>query len=211
MSTQLYKKHLKRLRIVLLGIFFLVSISAMRTFYIQLIRGTDKDIIEKRLVSGKRGIIYDRNGKKIAYDIQTADIFLDNSNAENLNSYEISLFMNENFGLDIENTKSLIDNSSGFLMLLRNVDQNKIDNIMPQIRQIPNILISPKRNGRYYPQNNLAAQLIGNFREGNSGWGVETYMNNFLKPKQDSLDYFVLSNGARIPAFSNEDHKKIIR
>ena len=42
----------------------LFAISISRTLYIQLARGVDAEIIEKRLVIGERGGIYDRNGKK---------------------------------------------------------------------------------------------------------------------------------------------------
>ena len=95
------------------GIFLLILLFAGRTLYIQLIRGVDKDIVKKVLKKGKRGTIYDRNEKKLAYDIDIIDIFLDESDISN--SYEVALFMNKYFDLNIPNTISLINASSGYL------------------------------------------------------------------------------------------------
>ena len=192
---------------ILFIVCLLFAVSISRTLYIQLVRGVDSKIVEKRLVVGERGVIYDRNGKKIAYNVEMSDIFLDDANSAN--KYEVALFMERNFGLNIDSTTSLIDNNSGYLVLLENVIQNKIKNIEHEINQVSNMNITPLRNKRYYPQNNLASQLIGCFRQGVEGWGIESEMDEVLSAKKDSLDFFVLSNGRRIPAYSSKEYKAL--
>ena len=55
-----------------------MTILSIKTFYIQIIRPVDRDIIAKFPISGERGKIFDRNGKKMAYDITVSDIVLKN-------------------------------------------------------------------------------------------------------------------------------------
>ena len=181
---------------------------AIRTLYIQLIRGVDKNIVVRFPVEGNRGIIYDRNGKKMGYDMKVSDIMLKDANSENI--YSAVLFMNRNFDLDIDSTiKKIKEVGSGSLQLLRNVNRNKINDLLDEINQIEDLYVTPEREERYYPQEDLGFHIIGSFRENGKGWGVENEMNKFLSAKKDSLSHFVLSSGKKIPAFENDDYEKL--
>ena len=110
-------------------------ISSVRTLYIQLIREVDKNVIGDFPIKGKRGTIYDRNGKKMAYDVKVLDVILKKSNTPS--AYEIASFFSENFELDLEGILDKINNEgAGSLKLLSNVNQNTISQFMEEIEQM---------------------------------------------------------------------------
>ena len=179
---------------------------SVRTLYIQLIRGVDKNIVATFPVKGKRGAIYDRNGRKMAYDVKVSDIVLKDCRTKN--AYEIALFMNRNFNLEIDRTVERISSEgAGSLKLLSNANRNRINQVLDEINQIEELEVGVEREGRYYPQNNLASHVIGNLRGDREGWGAERDLNDFLKAKTDSLSHFILNSGKRIPAYNKSDYE----
>ena len=183
-------------------------ISSVRTLYIQLIREVDKNVIGDFPIKGKRGTIYDRNGKKMAYDVKVLDVILKKSNAPS--AYEIASFVSENFELDLEETLDKISNEgAGSLKLLSNVNQNTISQFMEEIEQMEELELTDVRPGRHYPQKSLASHVIGNFRENDKGWGLEKDLNKFLMAKTDSLSHFILNSGKKISAYSTEDYEML--
>ena len=114
--TNLYKRHIKRLKLVSLMIIFLLSISAGKTLYIQILRPQGKNIVRNKEIIGKRGTIYDRNGIKLAYDIEMYDLFLDRPKGYNYKL--VSSFMSKHFNLNPNSFDSLVKSSGVYFLLL---------------------------------------------------------------------------------------------
>ena len=57
------------------NITFFISITVVRSVYIQLLRPQDKSIVDVRPVKGPRGSILDRNGIQLAYDVNLYDLY----------------------------------------------------------------------------------------------------------------------------------------
>ena len=90
--TKLAKMHFKRLKFIIIGITFFISITVARSLYIQLLRPQNKNIVDVKTVKGARGCILDRDGIKLAYDVNLQDLFIQKS--ENVDIKRISRFMN---------------------------------------------------------------------------------------------------------------------
>ena len=208
MTTQLYKKHLNRLRIIIFGIFFLMFISAGRTLYIQVIREVDKNIVGKFPIKGKRGTIFDRNGKKMAYDAKVSDIILKRSNTNN--SLEIANFISDNFDLNLDAILLRIKKAGkGSLKLVSNVNQNLISQLKEDLNQFVEIEVVNSRIGRYWPQKMLASHILGKFGDNIGGWGLENDLNDVLTGQMDSLSHFILNSGKKIPAYEIEEYNNL--
>ena len=127
-----------------------MTISSIKTLFIQIIRPVDKDIIAKFPISGERGKIFDRNGKKMAYDITVSDLVL--KKCDTNNSYEIASFISDNFNLNIDSILLRIKKAGkGSLELVSNVNQNKILQLRDRLDQFAEIEVENTKIGRYYP------------------------------------------------------------
>tara|TARA_Y100000768_G_scaffold151730_1_gene113440 strand:- start:11306 stop:13123 length:1818 start_codon:yes stop_codon:yes gene_type:complete len=183
-------------------------ISAVRTLYIQTIREVDNNIVSKFPIKGKRGTIFDRNGKKMAYDAKVSDIILKKSNTHN--SLEIAKFISNNFDLNVDTILSRINNArTGSLKLVSNVNQNLISQLDEDLEQFIEIEVVNSRTGRYYPQKQLASPILGKFSGDMGGWGIEKDLNELLMGRIDSLSHFILNSGKKIPAFGIDDYSNL--
>ena len=196
-----------------------MTISSIRTLYIQMIRPVDKDVIWKIPIRGERGKIFDRNGKKMAYDITVSDVVL--KKCDTKSSYEIASFISDNFNLNIDSMLLRIKKAGkGELELVSNVNQNKILQLRESLNQFAEIEVENTKIGRYYPYKMLASTIVGkatiddNRREIEQDlyvgrWGIEQDLNELLTGKKDSLRHFILNNGKKIPAFELDDYSNL--
>ena len=185
-----------------------MTISSIKTFYIQIIRPVDRDIIAKFPISGERGKIFDRNGKKMAYDITVSDIVL--KKCDTKSSYEIACFISENFNLNTDSILLRIKKAGkGSLELVSNVNQNKILQLKERLDQFTEIEVENTEIGRYYPYKTLASTIVGKASSDVGRWGIEQDLNELLTGKIDSLSHFILNNGKKIPAFEVDDYNNL--
>ena len=73
--TKLYKLHQKRIKLVIFGVVFLLSLTTSKTLYIQLFKNETVYLQKDIKTKGSRGIIFDRNGIKLAYDVVYYDLY----------------------------------------------------------------------------------------------------------------------------------------
>ena len=210
-TTNLYKRHIKRLKLVSILVVFFISVSVGKTLYIQILHPQQKNIIQSREDVGPRGTIYDRSGIKLAYDIEMCDLFLNGLKDKNLKA--VSSFMNKHFNISSNKFDSLLSFHSGsYFSLFKGVPINKIDLIRDDINELEDIRVSNKYVGRYYPKNNLSSQLIGSFSitDNKKGlWGIELLMNDSLKGKKGFLPFRVSSRGKVSPVYNIEEYRKL--
>ena len=161
-------------------------------------------------VEGDRGVIFDRNGIKLAYDVDYCDLYLDNLNSSDFE--EIKYFMKEYFHKNI-NFDSLKHRFGSFKVpLVEGVSKRRVAALKSVIDKYPSIKKSITYKGRYYPKKDLASQLVGKFshKKNNKGlWGIEHSMNDFLKGRVSELPYYVTASGSKKKDFSEEDFNEL--
>ena len=197
--TKLYKAHHKRLKIILFFTLSFISINAFKTIYIQVFKTEDKQIDTQIQKKGDRGIIYDRNNQKLAYDIDVYDIYV-----EGLSDYEVNRIFNP-YDLTLIKTK---DNK----YLIESVSYHIIEMLDEIFKNNPKITKSIKYKGRYYPEKGLASQLIGRFSDKNDTigrWGIERIMNQKLKAQSGFLEYLVTPRGSKQKNYSNNEYLEL--
>ncbi len=207
--TKLAKTHLKRLRFVIIGITFFISITVVRSIYIQLLRPQDKSIVDVRPVKGPRGSILDRNGIQLAYDVNLYDLYVQKT--DNVDIKRISRFMKKYFNANY-NYDSLLSSSKGYLTLKKGIPDYKVDLLKSDLKLIEGLLISSKYTGRYYPRQELASQVIGKYsvNENERGlWGVEYSLNDLMKGKTGDLEFLTRSRGSNKPSYSMSDYQAL--
>ena len=159
--TKLYKIHQKRIRFIVLGVLFLMSITTAKTLYIQAFKSKTVENYVSREAKGERGIILDRNGVKLAYDAQFYDLFLSKEDSAKFGAVEY--FVKEYFDRNI-NIDSLANRSKqSSFRLVKKVPKRRIIELKSILAEYPCIEKSMEYTDRYYPKKDLGSQLIGKF------------------------------------------------
>ncbi|MCL2055232.1 MAG: penicillin-binding transpeptidase domain-containing protein [Oscillospiraceae bacterium] len=153
-------------------------------------------------VKANRGNIYDRNGKFLAqsatvYSINIDPNMLSMLNQERVDSetglteYErqleacISILCEELSGVTREDVLKKFENvGHRWANIARQVEKPAADKILARAgeEKLGRLIFTELDTKRYYPQNELAAAVIGfTNAEGNGVYGVEAYYNDYLK------------------------------
>lgn len=142
--------------------------------------------IGRVLIYPKRGNIYDRNGNVLASSEPVYDLYLDVGFLKELSSgvdFEKKLEkIAEYFNMEYEKLKKLIDSGEKFIRLAYGVTEDFVNNLPDDFREIS----VNKRYKRVYPVSELVGQIVGKILEdGSAVSGVEKYMDDILKPKEN--------------------------
>ena len=208
--TKLYKIHQKRIRFIVLGILFLISITTVKTLYIQVFKSKTIENYVTREAKGERGVILDRNGVKLAYDAQFYDLFLSKEDSAKFGAVEY--FVNEYFDRSID-IDSLANRSKQVsFRLVKKVPKRRIIELKSILAEYPCIEKGMEYTDRYYPKKDLGSQLIGKFSHSKNKkglWGVEYSMDDSLKGGVSRMPFFITSRGFRKEDFSEEEFEKL--
>lgn len=195
------KKWLK-FRIVTLLVFLLVLFIALmsRAFQIQLLSGkllkslAEKQHIKTLQIEPERGIIFDRNGEKLAASVMASSVYADPSKiidpagvAENIAPI-----------LDIDKSTIVkkISGSKYFCWLARKISPEQASKIEALNIESVYLIKEPKR---YYPNGELAGCLIGFVGLDYTGLeGLELKYNNYLKGTPEKLTWGRDARGNRL-------------
>ena len=170
----------KNLIFVLMIVFVLLLAAAIRVGYIQLVKG--EEYKERALsqqttditVEAERGIIYDRNGEKLAQSVKCYDIYVypaeigkydtakERKRLINTTARDLAKALDE----DRDEVKSQIDRENGQVILAKGLTREEAD----KVRQLKltGVTISPSTK-REYPNGTLAANVIGMVNDENTG------------------------------------------
>ena len=210
--NKLYKTHHKRLRFTLFIMVSFMFFAFSKTLYIQIFKKEETVINQQKEIRGDRGIIFDRNGEKLAYDIEVCDIYLEGIKKNQFNS--LKYFFRKHFNVEVKDFEELIASSKSKdrIMLISAFPYKKIMELDYILKDHPEIKVSKKYKGRYYPKKNIASQLIGKFSHNKNLrglWGIELSMNEILKSKTGFLNHSVTSRGHKKEEFSSDEYKEI--
>ena len=191
-----------RLRNGMIVIFLIMILLIVRLGWLQFVKGSwlkeqmYSQLITSRIISPKRGTIYDANGKELAIsaavDTVTINPNLIMVSDENKELSEIKTkalkekvakALSEIFELDYQQTLEKVSSTNYIETIAKKVQKDKIDKLkswMEEEKVYSGINID-EDSKRYYPYGNLASNLIGFCGDKNIGLeGLENEFDDLL-------------------------------
>ena len=155
-----------------------------------------------RKINSKRGTIYDATGKKIlAISGTVRTITVNPVNISKNDKEKVAKKLSEIFELDYEATLKKVSKRSSIETIVRKVEKEKADELMKWMEE-NNILIGiniDEDTKRYYPNNNLASQIIGFCGSDNQGLdGIEAVYDSVLKGEKGTIYKIADAKGSEI-------------
>ena len=174
----------------------LFSLLTSRIAYLQFIKSSFlkemsyKQLITNRIISTKRGSIYDTSGKPLALSAQVDTVSInpimikaENDDETNKLKEKVASAFANIFELKYEDVLKKVNSESTIETIAKKVEEEKIKKLKKWMEENDyssgiNIDSDTKR---YYPYNNLASNLIGFCGNDNHGLeGLEYYWDNVL-------------------------------
>lgn len=179
----------KSLLICLLVFFIVLLLLILRLAYLQFIKGPDlKEAANRqqstnRVISAKRGNIYDSTGKLLAASASVDTVSINPSKIKDENKETLAKAFSDIFELNYDEVLEKINSTSSFETIVKKVEKDKItqlQNWMTENKIYAGINIDEDVK-RYYPYGNLASNLIGFCTTDNEGQeGLELKWNSIL-------------------------------
>ena len=195
------KKWLK-FRIVTLLVFFLILFITLisRAFQIQVLSGkmlktlAEKQHIKTLQIEPERGIIFDRNGEKLAASVMAHSVYADPSRISNpaYVAHKVAPILN----IDRRTVVKKISGSKNFCWLARKIPSEQASKIEALNMDGIFIIKEPKR---FYPNGELAGRLVGFVGMDYTGLeGLELKYDSYLKATPETLTWARDARGKRL-------------
>ncbi|MBP3255331.1 MAG: PASTA domain-containing protein [Clostridia bacterium] len=179
----------KRLLVLLISIIVLFLILAGRLFFIQFFQGSElkeaanRQQTANRIISAKRGNIYDSTGKLLAASASVDTVSINPSRIKDENKEKVAKAFADIFALDYNEMLTKVKSEKSTEVIIKKVEQDKIEQLktwMENNKAYSGINIDEDVK-RYYPYGTLASNLIGFCNTDNVGQeGLERYWDNIL-------------------------------
>lgn len=204
-ETKKNKKLNKKYKIFIIFVFILFGLLIIRIGYLQFIKSSFlkekayEQLITSRIISTKRGTIYDSSGNQLAISSQVdtisinpSKIKVENNEEETKNLKEkVAKKLSEIFELNYEDVLKKVNSESSVETIVKKVEEEKVNILKEWMEENKiysgiNIDSDTKRS---YPYNNLASNLIGFCGSDNQGLeGIEYYWDSVLSgtPRKNS-------------------------
>ena len=179
----------KNLLICMLIIFAILLLLILRLAYLQFIKGSDlKEAANRqqstnRVISAKRGNIYDSTGKLLAASASVDTVSINPSKIKKENKEKVAKAFSEIFELDYEETLAKVNSSNSFETIIKKGEKDKITKLQEWMKEteIYSGINIDEDVKRYYPYGTLASNLIGFCNTDNDGQeGIELKWNSVL-------------------------------
>ena len=182
------KKKMRNALFITIIIFILLT---ARLSYIQFIWGAELSQMassqqaQSRSITAKRGTIYDSTGKYVlAMSSSVESVSVNPTNITNENKEKVAKALSEIFELDYETVFKKVSKRSSIETIVKKVDKEKTDELRKWMEDtgISAGINIDEDTKRYYPYNDLAAQVIGFCGSDNQGLdGIEAKYDEVLK------------------------------
>lgn len=192
----------QRLKRVMLIFFFILFLLICRLGWLQIVQGAElkeamyDQLITSRVISPKRGTIYDSTGKALARSAQVDTVTINPKKIAVTNKDEevaevktkvlkekVAKSLSEIFELDYKETLEKVSSNSNTETIARKVEKDKIDKLKQWMKE-NEIYVGiniDEDTKRYYPYDNLASNLIGFCGTDNQGLeGLEAQWDTIL-------------------------------
>lgn len=210
-------------RLIILSVFIAVVLLVLivRLGYIQFVKGGDykeaayKQQTTNKIISPKRGTIYDSTGKALAISADVDTITINpglivvkdkNEEVAARKTKERKEFvakgLSEIFELDYEEVLEKVNSTSSIQTIARKVEQDKVDKLEAWMKEndIYSGINIDNDTKRYYPYNTLASSLIGFCGDDNQGLeGLESKLDKVLTGTPGKIVTSIDSSQREIP------------
>ena len=195
----------KRMLMILAGLIILFMLLVGRMFYWQVVRAEDMQQkayaqqTKNRIISPKRGTIYDTNGVVLARSVSVETISVTPKNIEN--KEKTAKGLSEILNLNYEETLGKISKNTQEETIAKKLDKEITDKVREWIKEesITGINIYEDTK-RYYPKGNFLAQVLGFCGTDNQGLdGLEAKYESVLKGVSGQVLVSVDATGKEIP------------
>jgi cell division protein FtsI (penicillin-binding protein 3) len=179
-----------RLRLGAAGGFFLIIFLAvaLRAFQLQILDGEklrqlgEKQHLKEMIVLPKRGTIIDRAGEPLALSLEGQSVYARPRRIKDPKA--IAVKVAEALGLEAADVAQKLASEKSFIWLKRQVSPKEAERVEALNIDGVGIYVEPNR---YYPQGQLAAQLVGfTGRDAQGLEGVEMHYDNYLRGESGS-------------------------
>lgn len=179
----------KRLLIGMFSCFFVFLLLLFRLAYLQFIQGPElKESANiqqttHRIISAKRGNIYDSSGKLLAASAPVDTVSINPSRIDAEDKEKVAKAFSDIFELDYNEVLEKVNSDSSLETIIKKVEQDKIDELenWMDTNEIYSGINIDEDVKRYYPYGNLASNLIGFCDTDNNGQeGIELKWNSVL-------------------------------
>lgn len=185
-----FKKSLSTKTIVL-SVFAIILLIALigRIGWIMFVRGGTykasayKQQTSDRVISPKRGTIYDSTGKQLAISASVDTVSINPNLISDKNKEKIAKALSEIFELDYTSVFEKVNSGASFKTIIRKVEQDKITQLETWMDEndITRGINIDSDSKRYYPYNTLASSLLGFCGTDNQGlYGLEYTLDDIL-------------------------------
>lgn len=181
----------KKLRNTLFLALIVMALLIIRIGYIQFIWGPELSVMassqqaQSRAVTAKRGTIYDCTGKYIlATSSSVESVNVNPTNIPSELKEKVATALSDIFELDYETVLKKVSKRSSIETIVKKVDKEKADKLRNWMSEngITTGINIDEDSKRYYPYNDLAAQVIGFCGSDNQGLdGIESKYDDELK------------------------------
>ena len=198
----------KVLRFLLLFVLLLLMALIGRMAYLQLIKGPEYAEMAymqqslARKISPKRGTIYDATGTEILAASATVEMVTVNpTNIAKEDKEKVSKALSEILEVDYDTVYKRVNKHSSIETIARKVEKEKTNQlrVWMQENQITSGINIDEDMKRYYPHNQLAAQVIGFYGSDNQGLeGIEAKYDEELKGSSGKITKITDAKGKDI-------------
>ncbi|MBN1624104.1 MAG: PASTA domain-containing protein [Clostridia bacterium] len=202
-------KRKNRLLVLLILSALVAAALLARVAYIQFVMGEElrksayRQQNNGRILSPTRGNIYDRTGNELAVSVAVDNVTVSPVVIKNTSNdpAEIAEKLSQMLGFKVEDILRLLVKDSEFEIIARKIDRVKGDEIRKWIDNdhISGVYVVSDTK-RYYPNNELAAHILGFTGADNQGlFGIEAAMESYLKGMPGKVITEVDKNGTELP------------
>lgn len=197
----------KRMRNILFIIFIIIAVLIGRLGYIQLIDGKNLSILAyeqqtlDRYINPKRGTIYDCKGTVLAQSSTVETVTVNPGNIKKEDKEMVAKKLTEIFDLNYEAVLKKVTKRSSIETIAKKVEKSKADELREWMDEnnITTGINIDEDTKRYYPNNNLAAQIIGFCGSDNQGLdGVEAKYDKTLSGTKGAIKRHTDAKGGEI-------------
>ena len=218
----------KKLSIAMFITFLLLIILIFRLFWIGIVKGAEyKEIAYKqqtinRIISPKRGTIYDSTGKALAISSRVDTVTINPekirySNNEKVEPELVAKNLAEIFELDYDTILEKVNSDSSVVTVAKKVEQDKITALKEWMSdsKISSGINIDEDSKRSYPLGNFASSILGFCGTDNQGlWGLESTLEDVLAGTpgkivtttnaagqeivDDNKEYIAVQNGSNV-------------
>lgn len=200
----------KRILALLISFFVVVVALIARVAYIQVVQGErlQKEAFEQqnrgRIISPRRGTIYDRNGKELAISASVETIWVSPQTVRDsgIDPEMVAEKLAGILSINADDILKKINRKSMYEVIASKIDKELGDRVRMWIEEnkVDGIYVD-EDSKRFYPYRNLAAHVIGFTGADNQGLenGVEIVMEKYLKGVPGRILSEVDAGGRELP------------